>query len=77
MLNTHKLLYICQTFSPMLSNKLYTGKNLIILFVLSAFRQINGEYLNDNEFIADIVNQNRFKVEEGEYTSILPGFSVY
>lgn len=71
MLNTHKLLYILPDVAYVA--ELLPGKKPHS-FLVQAFRQINGEYLNDNEFIADNVSKLLAKVEEGEYTLILPDF---
>lgn len=71
MLNTQKLLYILPDVAYVA--ELLPGKKPHS-FLVQAFHQINGEYLNDNEFIADNVSKLLTKVEEGEYTLILPDF---
>ncbi|MBU0576713.1 LytR C-terminal domain-containing protein [Patescibacteria group bacterium] len=43
-------------------------------FTISSFRQINGEYMDDNEFIAENIFKLFKKIDPEEYQLILPDF---
>jgi hypothetical protein len=72
MLNTQKLLYVLPDLAYVAEllpdKKPYT-------FAIQSFKQINGEFLNDTEFIAENIVKLVNKLEEGEeYFLILPDF---
>ena len=69
MLNSQKLLYILPGVAYVA--ELLPGKKPHS-FTIQAFRQINGEYLDENEFIADNVIKLLTKLEEEEYHLVLP-----
>ncbi len=72
MLNTQKLLYILPDVAY-IAELLPTKKPHS--FTVQTFRQINGTFLNDNEFIPEHVFKLFSKLEEGEtYTLVLPDF---
>lgn len=71
MLNTHKLLYILPDLAYIAellpAKKEYT-------FSIQAFRQINGEFMDDNELIANSIEKLFSKLEKEEFHLILPDF---
>lgn len=69
MLNSQKLLYILPDVAYVA--ELLPGKKPHS-FTIQAFRQINGEYLNENEFISDNVIKLLSKLEDEEYHLVLP-----
>ncbi len=69
MLNSQKLLYILPDVAYVA--ELLPGKKPHS-FTIQAFRQINGEYLNENEFIAENVIKLLTKLEDEEYHLVLP-----
>lgn len=69
MLNSQKLLYILPDVAYVA--ELLPGKKPHS-FTIQAFRQINGEYLDENEFIADNVTKLLTKLEDEEYHLVLP-----
>jgi hypothetical protein len=71
MLNTQKLLYILPDVAYL--TELLPGKKPST-FTISSFRQINGEYMNDNEFIAENILKLFEKIDPEEYQLILPDF---
>src|SRR5258708_8201059 len=71
MLNTKKYLYIMPD-SAYLAELLPTKK--AHAFTIQVFRQINGEFLDDNEFIADNIDKLIKKIDPDEYHIILPDF---
>ncbi|MBU1885292.1 LytR C-terminal domain-containing protein [Patescibacteria group bacterium] len=71
MLNTQKLLYILPDVAYLA--ELLPGKKPST-FTISSFRQINGEYMDDNEFIAESVLKLFKKIDPEEYRVILPDF---
>ncbi|MDA1079448.1 MAG: LytR C-terminal domain-containing protein [bacterium] len=72
MLNTQKLLYILPDVAY-IAELLPTKKPHS--FSVQTFRQINGTFLDDNEFIPENVFKLFSKLEEGEsYTLVLPDF---
>jgi hypothetical protein len=71
MLNTHKLLYILPDLSYVA--ELLPGKKELT-FSIQSFRQINGEFLNENEILPGSVEKLFSKLEEEEYHLILPDF---
>jgi len=71
MLNTQKLLYIlpdCTYIAELLPGKKEHE------FVIQAFRQINGEFIDDNLLIPENIAKLVNKIEEEEYHLILPDF---
>ena len=71
MLNTRKYLYILPD-SAYVAELLPTKKPHS--FAIHAFRQINGEFLDDNEFIGENVQKLIKKIDPEEYHLILPDF---
>src|SRR5579859_44912 len=71
MLNTKKYLYILPD-SAYLAELLPAKKPHT--FAIQAFRQINGEFIDENEFIAENVEKLLKKIEPEEYHLILPDF---
>ncbi len=71
MLNTQKLLYILPDVAY-LAELLPSKKPST--FTISSFRQINGEYMDDNEFIAENILKLFKKIDPEEYQLILPDF---
>lgn len=72
MLNTQKLLYVLPDLAYMA--ELLPDKKPFT-FAIQSFKQINGEFLNDTEFIAENIVKLVNKLEEGEeYFLILPDF---
>ncbi|NCN06219.1 MAG: hypothetical protein GW946_00035 [Candidatus Pacebacteria bacterium] len=72
MLNTQKLLYILPDVAY-IAELLPTKKPHA--FSIHAFRQINGTFLDDNEFISEHVFKLFAKLDENEsYTLVLPDF---
>jgi hypothetical protein len=69
MLNTTKLLYILPDVAYVA--ELLAGKKPHA-YSVHAFRQINGEFLEKNAFIGKNILKLFSKLEEGEYTLILP-----
>jgi hypothetical protein len=71
MLNTHKLLYILPDLAYVAellpAKKEYT-------FSIQSFRQINGDFLNDNELIGTSIEKLFSKLDKEEYHLILPDF---
>jgi len=71
MLNTKKLLFI-------LPDVVYIAEMLPAKkkgdFNIASFRQINGEFLDDNEFIKENIQKLFAKIEADEYQLILPDF---
>jgi len=71
MLNTKKLLYILPD-AAYIAEVLPTKK--AHTFSIHAFRQINGQFIDENEFIAENVQKLIHKIEPEEYCLILPDF---
>lgn len=71
MLNTHKLLYILPDLAYVAELLPAKKPNT---FAVQSFRQINGEFMDDNEFIAKNVLKLFSKLEAEEYHLILPDF---
>jgi hypothetical protein len=71
MLDTNKLLYILPDVAYVVE-LLPTKKEHS--FTVQSFRQINGEFIDDNEFIAENVEKLVSKLESEEYYLILPDF---
>ena len=71
MLNTKKLLYILPDVAYIA--ELLPGKKPST-FSISSFLQINGEYMDDNEFIGENVLKLFKKIDPAEYRLILPDF---
>ncbi len=71
MLNTHKLLYVLPDVAY-IAELLPTKKEHT--FAIQSFRQINGEFLDDNEFLAQNILKLFGKLEADEYHLILPDF---
>lgn len=71
MLNTRKFFYIMPD-SAYIAELLPTKKEHS--FTIQVFRQINGEFLDDNEFIAANVEKLIKKIDPDEYHLILPDF---
>lgn len=71
MLNTVRLLYIFPDLS--LVAELLPGKKPND-FTVQSFRQINGEFIDENQFVAGNVTKLFGKLEEGEYHLILPDY---
>jgi len=69
MLNTIKLLYILPDLAYV-AELLPTKKPHD--FSIQSFRQINGEFINEEQFVANNVIKLFSKLEEGEYCLILP-----
>lgn len=71
MLNTHKLLYILPDLAYIAellpAKKEYT-------FTIQAFRQINGEFIDETELFASSIEKLFSKLEKEEYHLILPDF---
>jgi len=71
MLNTRKFLYILPD-SAYIAEVLPTKKTHS--FAIHAFRQINGNFIDENEFIVDNVEKLIKKIEPDEYQLVLPDF---
>lgn len=71
MLNTHKLLYILPDLAYVAELLPAKKPNT---FAVQSFRQINGEFLDDNEFIAANVLKLFTKLDKEDYHLILPDF---
>jgi hypothetical protein len=71
MLNTKKYLYIMPD-SAYIAELLPSKKPHS--FTIQVFRQINGEFLDDNEFIAENIDKLIKKIDPDEYHVILPDF---
>jgi hypothetical protein len=71
MLNTKKYLYIMPD-SAYLAELLPTKK--AHSFTVQVFRQINGEFIDENEFIAEHIEKLIKKIDPDEYHLILPDF---
>mgnify|MGYP005838099369 CR=1 FL=1 len=71
MLNTHKLLYILPDVAYVA--ELLPSKKPAT-FSISSFLQINGNYMDDNEFIAENILKLFKKIDPEEYQLILPDF---
>lgn len=71
MLTSHKLLYILPDVAYV-TELLPTKKEHS--FAIHSFRQINGEFLDDNEFIAENVEKLINKLDADEFHLILPDF---
>ncbi len=71
MLNTKKLLYILPD-AAYIAEVLPTKKPHT--FSIHAFRQINGQFMDENEFIAENVQKLIHKLDPEEYSLILPDF---
>ena len=71
MLNTHKLLYLLPDLAYvaelLAAKKEYT-------FSVQSFRQINGEFIDENELIPASIDKLFSKLEKEEYHLILPDF---
>jgi hypothetical protein len=71
MLNTKKLLYILPDLTylaELLPNKKEHE------YSIQSFRQINGEFLDDNDFISNNIQKLFTKIDKEEYHLILPDF---
>src|SRR5476651_1912074 len=71
MLNTKKFFYILPD-AAYIAEVLPTKK--AHTFSIHAFRQINGSFIDENEFIAENVQKLNRKIEPEEYQLILPDF---
>jgi hypothetical protein len=71
MLTSHKLLYILPDVAYIVE-LLPTKKEHT--FSIQTFRQINGEFIDDNDFIVDNIKKLISKLEDKEYHVILPDF---
>src|SRR5258708_17862079 len=71
MLNTKKYLYIMPD-SAYIAELLPAKEEHT--FTIQVFRQINGEFLDDNEFIAENIDKLIKKIDPDEYHIILPDF---
>jgi tRNA pseudouridine-54 N-methylase len=71
MLNSHKLLYILPDVAY-IAELLPTKKEHT--FTVQTFRQINGEFIDDNDFIAENIKKLIGKLDPEEYHLILPDF---
>jgi hypothetical protein len=71
MLNTHKLIYILPDLTY-IAELLPTKKEHT--FSVQAFRQINGEFMDDNDLIPDNIDKLVSKIEPEEYHLVLPDF---
>lgn len=71
MLNTTKLLYILPELALVV--ELLPGKKPND-FSIQSFRQINGEFIDENQFVASNVTKLFEKLEEGEFHLILPDY---
>jgi hypothetical protein len=71
MLNTQKLLYIFPDVAYIA--ELLPGKKPTT-YTIHAFRQINGEFMDDNEFIGENVQKLITKIDPEEYHLVLPDF---
>jgi len=71
MLNTHKLIYILPDLTYV-AELLPTKKEHT--FSVQAFRQINGEFMDDNDLIPDNIDKLISKIDPEEYHLILPDF---
>ncbi len=71
MLNTKKLIYLLPDVTYIA--ELLPGKKEHT-FSVQAFRQINGDFLDDNELIGDNVAKLVQKIESEEYALVLPDF---
>jgi hypothetical protein len=71
MLNTKKLLYILPD-SALIAELLPTKK--AHSFAVQSFRQINGSFIDENEFIAENIEKLLKKIDPDEYTLVLPDF---
>lgn len=71
MLNTKKLLYVLPDVAYV-AELLPTKKEHV--FSIQSFRQVNGEFMDDNEFLAQNVLKLFGKLEPDEYHLVLPDF---
>ena len=71
MLNSHKLLYILPDVAY-IAELLPAKKEHT--FSIQSFRQINGEFIDDNDFIAENIKKLVSKLDPEEYQLILPDF---
>ncbi|MBU0974822.1 hypothetical protein KKD03_03930 [Patescibacteria group bacterium] len=71
MLNTEKLLYILPDLTYLA--ELLPGKKEHT-YAIQSFKQINGNFLDDNEFISANIQKLFTKVDKEEYHLILPDF---
>ena len=71
MLNTSKLLYILPDLTYVA--ELLPGKKPHT-FSIQSFRQINGEFMDENEFIVENINKLFSKLEADEYKLVLPDY---
>ncbi len=71
MLNTQKFLYIFPD-STCVAEVLPTKKEHV--FSIQSFRQINGEFINDEDFIEANIEKLMAKIEPEEYVLVLPDF---
>lgn len=71
MLNTHKLFYILPDVAYIA--ELLPAKKANT-FSIQSFRQINGEFMDDETFISKNIQKLFNKLEEGEYHLVLPDF---
>ena len=71
MLNTKKLLYILPDLTY--SAELLPGKKEHS-YAIQSFRQINGEFINENEFISNNIQKLFTKIDKEDYHLILPDF---
>ena len=71
MLNTEKLLYILPDLTYLA--ELLPGKKEHV-YTIQSFKQINGKFLDDNEFISANIQKLFTKVDKEEYHLILPDF---
>ncbi len=71
MLNTKKFLYIFPD-STCIAEVLPTKKEHV--FAIQSFRQINGEFLDENEFLAENMEKLMAKIDPEEYVLVLPDF---
>lgn len=71
MLNTEKLLYILPDLTYLA--ELLPGKKENS-FTIQSFKQINGNFINENEFISANIQKLFTKIDKEEYSLILPDF---
>lgn len=71
MLNTRKLLYILPDVAYVA--ELLAGKKEHT-FVIQSFRQINGEFIDDEAFVAEHIEKLFSKIDPDEYHLVIPDF---
>lgn len=71
MLNSQKILYILPNI-VYVADLLATKKEYT--YSIHSFRQINGHFLDDNEFVAENLSKLVDKLDEGSYQLVLPDY---